>query len=214
MKQLIIFCLITTLASNSYAQFDVAIGFETELQLYEWQQRPKPQASPYRSVGQVFSFPSIGPKIWFGDWHFLTVSLDGKVAFSPFSLDLVKYKGMGSLSFPVLLKVNFDPNGVPGGYGSKRNTFGYREDSGLNKFGIGGGVQWTMTEIYARPKDYRSTNAFFMTYIGEISLQVVMGRKESGGSIEIFARGGGNPYGAVTFSLGIKYNHRVHFSDM
>ncbi|MCP4442824.1 MAG: hypothetical protein GY810_28295 [Aureispira sp.] len=198
MKRLMILYLMLSLASNSYAQFDVAIGFETELQVYEWQQRPKPQASPYRSVGQVFSFPSIGPKIWFGDWNFLTVSLDGKVAFSPFSLDLVKYKGMGSLSFPTLLKVNFDPTGSDGSL----------------KLGVGGGVQWTMTELYARPKGYRTKNIFFMSYIGEVSIQIVAGDEFSGGAVELFIRGGGAPQGAITFSLGIKYNHRVHFSGM
>ncbi len=194
-----ILCLVV-ISTINFSSAQVAVGFETETSFYQWNKRPIDQTSEFRSTGQVLGIGA-GPKIWFGDWNSWTISLEAKANFAALSLDVQKYKGMGTLSFPIITKVNIDPTGMDG-------TF---------KIGVGGGVQWTITEIYARPKDYRTKNSFFISYIGELSIQIITDdapifqNSDSGPSVELFVRGGGSPKGAIIFSFGVKYNVRTHF---
>ncbi|MGK0391122.1 MAG: hypothetical protein ACI94Y_003884 [Maribacter sp.] len=81
----------------SQAQW-VAVGFEIEMGVYQWQKRPNNITNPGVSTGQILSFPSVGPKIWFGDWDYWTVSIEGKVDYSVFALDAGGKLGFGTIS--------------------------------------------------------------------------------------------------------------------
>ncbi len=190
------------LLATTRTDAQVAIGFEGEVSAYQWNKKPRSilVGKGHRSSGQIISLPSFGPKIWFGDWEVFTVSIESKIDFSPFTLDVRKYKGMGAVSFPTILKFNYGP-------------FNQGGNDGATKIGIGGGVQWTKSEIYAKTHEFKNIeNPFFMTYLIELSCQLVVGGADvDGNSIEIFIRPGFGKSQARTFSLGVKYNVRWIF---
>lgn len=196
------FFIIPTLHSQ------IGIGVETETSLYQWHRSPESQVRGNGGEGQVLSFLSIGPKIWFGDWDSWTISLEGKIGFAPLSLDLGRRSGFGSLTIPTLVKGNFSP------FDQAKN--------GETKIGIGFGVQWTKPElfptadaIYVPGNPDANANPFFITYIGEISMQIVVrGTSYSNGhSLEFFVRPGFGKESARSFSMGVKYNYRQNYLD-
>ncbi len=201
MKKLI--PIIIFIVSWSFAEAQlVGIGLATELSLYQRYKKPNNHPNPSSSSGQILSFPAIGPKIWFGDWEEWTISIEGKIDYSVLSFDIPKYSGMGAISFPVVIKGNFSPFN-PGG-------------KGTTKIGIGFGAQWTKSELYFRQKRWRDVpNPFFMTYLGELSCQLVVGdsrhSSDKGHTMEIFVRPGWGKNKARTISFGIKYSFRYNF---
>lgn len=186
--------------SLSHSQ-NIGIGLELEASVYQWHKKPN-TITGGSSSAQLLAFPAIGPKIWFGDWEEYTISLEGKVDFAPFSFNIDEYYGMGAISFPVILKGNFSPFDPPA------------HNNGFTKIGIGIGTQWSKVDIYARPDFLNSIpNPFFITYIGELSCQLVIGNgrnSDQGISFEIFSRAGWGKQGARTFGLGLKVNYRYN----
>lgn len=197
MKRIIFVLVGCLLFSYSSMNAQVAVGLETDFSLYQWYKRPSNISNPESSSGQLLAFPSIGPKVWFGDWEDWTISIEGKIDYAPFSFEMNDEGGFGALSFPFIIKGNFSPFG----YGS--------EDNGTTKIGIGTGMQWTKTELYGRPDFLKGTkNPFFITYVAELSCQLIIGKYEEGVALILFTRAGWGKYQARTFSLGIKINYR------
>lgn len=187
----------------------IGIGVETETSLYQWHRSPRSQYRGSGGDGQILSFLSVGPKLWFGDWDYWTISLEGKISFAPLSMDLKKVRGLGSLTIPTLIKGNFSPFG--------------QASNGETKIGLGFGAQWTKPdlfpiedEIYMPNNPTFNTNPFFLTYIGEISMQLIVGNSRNssdGHSLEFFVRSGWGKEGARSFNMGIKYSYRMNFLD-
>lgn len=199
MKFLILFIF---LLSNTICVAQVGIGIETELALYEWNKQPTNNTGTNRSTGQVLSLPSVGPKIWFGDWHEWTISIESKIIFSPFAFNLQDKKGFGSISFPVLLGANVD----------------ITDDEGTIKIGVAAGTQWTKTELFNRDISLQPST-FYLTYLGEISFQFILGASprfkksydyDEGHNFTYFIRFGKGRGKSTVFSTGVKYAFRGH----
>lgn len=201
MKKIISILLFSfTCISYSQAQW-VGIGFEIEMGLYQWHKRPQNITNPGVSTGQILSFPSVGPKIWFGDWDSWTISLESKLDYSVFALDVRGKSGFGTVSFPTLIKGNFSP------FGAAKN--------GEMKIGVGFGTQWIKSGLHNKPDHLKGLdNPFFMTYIAELSCQLVVGASRNsydGYNLELFTRPGWGKDGARSFTFGIKLGYRMNY---
>ena len=207
MKKIISIILFSFICSiQSQAQW-VGIGLEMEMGWYQWHKRPDNIFNPGASSGQILSFPAVGPKIWFGDWEMWTISIESKVDYSVFAVNIGEKSGFGTLSFPTLIKGNFNP-------------FGVYDDSELKnselKIGIGLGTQWIKSGLHHKPDRLSGLkNPFFMTYIAELSFQIVIGtdriNSDRGFSLEFFSRPGWGKNGARSFTLGMKLGYRINY---
>ncbi len=196
------FFVLTLFSISFFCNAQVGIGVETELGLYEWYKQPKNGGNVSRSSGQLLSLPSVGPKIWFGDWHEWTISLESKIIFSPFAFNLQDKKGFGSLAFPILVGGNFRID----------------DDEGTVKLGIAAGVQWSKSELFNRDISLPQ-NAFYLTFIGEVNFQFVIGVSpgfkksydyDTGHNFTYFMRFGKGRNKSTVFSTGLKYAFRGH----
>lgn len=187
--------------------FDLCIALEWSM--YQWHQRPYTAPTPagyfYRSSGQVLGFPNVGLELAVGlarykRFYWVT---RGSVVYAPLSLDLAQYKGLGSLAFPVV-------TGFHKGWRKMRRV---RTDEGRLEirrgsdyfFTVCGGVQWTRTDLYARPNYIPATfpqpaQGYFLTYIGEVAL----GWGGLGQEIGVFVRAGAGARESFTFNVGIR----------
>ena len=97
----------------------------------------------------------LGPKLWFGGKKF-AVSPEATVVFSPLALSTGDFKGIGAVSFPLMVKLQF------GGLSSfVDNRFG---------FALGGGLQYTRTELFGLSNEFEELGVernYFRTYIIE-----------------------------------------------
>lgn len=149
--------------------------------LYHWVQEPSILGTTPKNVGQVFNVvPGLGAGFLLGKKTVLMFSLDAAIHYMPFSLDLAGYEGMGSLSFPVVA--------------------GFRIPlEGFFFLTIGGGVQWTQTNLHQRIATKSYSNAFFMTYLGEVGFGI-----EENIFLAYFLRFGYNSDQAMSFDVGVK----------
>ena len=93
------------------------------------------------------------------------------------------------MSFPLLLKANF--NGLSGL--SKNKLIG---------FSIGGGIQYSKTELFGLSKKYQELDrSFFPTYVGEIGI----GGGVSGSSVVWNTRVGIGKNHAFVFNTGLVF---------
>jgi len=182
--------LVTALISFhtvSQAQ-QVGYGLGLGLGVYDWYGNP-PDDIASRSAGSVMLNVGIHPKMWFGGPDF-AVSPEIGVVFSPLALSLGNYKGLGAVSFPLMVKFEFLGNS------------NFNKDGKMG-FAIGGGVQYSETELwYLKPsfKNDGVTRNMFRTYVVEANV----GYGLSGFDAHVFVRyGWDNDTGANTFSIGI-----------
>ena len=175
-----------------YAQVDFAIGAETEINLYQWHQRPTSLSQEHRSVGQVLALPAVGPKIWVGGNDF-SLSLEAQANLGLLGLSAKDYKGLGIVSFPIMAKMNFKGLSAL----DKEGRFGWS---------LGAGIQYSKTELFYLKDSFEEkggSRAFEKTFVG----QVGYGFGISGFSAHVFTRYGYNPdYDAHVFHLGIQYD--------
>lgn len=180
-----IFCIfgLPTLVSAQ----GLGYGLTGKLGLYSRYANPEDGIAS-RSAGNVLNI-GLGPKLWVGGEK-MSVSIEGAATWSPFAFSLSDYKGMGALAFPVLAKINF------GGLSThnREGKFG---------FSIGGGLQWSRTELYGLRNSFEDQGVvrdYFKTFIGEIAY----GFGLSGFAGSLYVRYGGNSdIEANTFNLGI-----------
>jgi len=109
------------------------------------------------SAGNALTNLFIGPKMWIGTKKF-SFSLEGQMNVGLTTLSLDDYKGIGSLSFPLLAKLNF------GGDSGLRRKFKWG-------FYAGGGMEWVKTElIYLKDsfEDKGVKRSLFQNYVIEV----------------------------------------------
>jgi hypothetical protein len=139
------------------------------------------------SSGSVFSSP-LGIRVIVGENNF-SIGAEAAVNIGLFNLDLNGYKGLGAMSFPLLLKANF--NGLSGL--SKNKLIG---------FSIGGGIQYSKTELFGLTQKYKDLDrSFFPTYVGEIGI----GGGVSGSSVVWNTRVGIGKNHAFVFNTGLVF---------
>ncbi len=188
MKQLkiILAFLLSGLAITDVAA-QIGAGFVFGGDYYQWYRNPEVVGETAdNSAGNAILNVTMGPKIWLGGEKF-SLSLEGHINWGVTAFDMHEYKGMGNLSFPLLAKLNF---GTVTGFGS-------RDGKG---FYLGGGLQYTRTEIYGLTSNFENntTRKFFQTFIGEIGF----GSGEDGVNATTFVRVGINENKAFTLNIG------------
>ncbi|MCP4443349.1 MAG: hypothetical protein GY810_30985 [Aureispira sp.] len=163
--------------------------------LYQWYQKPTFLRANFRSSGQILNvLPGLGLGLWVGKPKKWILSLEGGGEFAPFTLDINKFKGMGSIAVPALIKCSLPFS---------------KQQSALFAINFGAGAQWTWSEIYAVPTEFKygpTLNTFFVTYIAEIGLSMgALGENlKRVRDFSFYARLGANVNGAITFNAGLR----------
>ena len=172
----------------------VGIGFTTSWDAYARFKNPDNDDFYDASGSAILNF-GVGPKIWVGGESF-SLSAEAQATISPLALALEDYKGLGMASFPVIAKLNF--NGA----------------SGLNKegdlgFSVGGGIQWTRTELFGLNDEFESqgvSRSLSKVYVGVLGY----GFGISGFVGQVVAKYGVHPdTEANFFSLGLQFDFNV-----
>ncbi|MBK9256828.1 MAG: hypothetical protein IPM42_15180 [Saprospiraceae bacterium] len=187
-KSLVVTLLLMTV-HLVHAQF--GYGLTASNDIYHRYSNPKDGiASP--SSGSLLLNLGAGPKIWIGNPKF-SFSAEAQAVIGLLGMSLGDYKGLGTVAFPIMGKLNF------GGL----STF---DREGKTGFSIGGGVQYSKTELYKLADKFAEqgvSRKFFATYI----VQAGYGFGISGFSLQGFLRYGFNPDSkANTFNFGIQYD--------
>ncbi len=186
------FALIFLFQVNATSQF--AFGVNAKTDLYSRYANPEDGISS-RSAGSALLNLGVGPKVWMGTKS-AALSVEATAVLSPFALSLGEFKGLGAVAFPMLAKLNF------GGLTTldKDPKFG---------FAIGGGVQWSRTELFGLKKSFKNQGgerSLFRTYVVEADF----GYGLSGFNIHGFVRyGWNNGIGANTFNFGVAYDFNI-----
>lgn len=170
-----------------------AYGLTMKTELYSRYANPSDGIAS-RSAGSALLNIGLGPKLWFGGKNF-AVSPEATAVFSPLALSTGDFKGLGAVSFPLMVKLQF------GGLSSfLDNKFG---------FALGGGVQYTRTELFGLRNSFEDLGVernYFRTYI----IEADFGFGTSGFTIHGLVRYGFDPdTDANTISVGIGYDFNV-----
>jgi len=148
-----------------------------------------------RGAGSALINLGFGPKLWFGDADF-AVSPEASFMFSPFALSTGNYKGLGAISFPLLVKLEFLGN----------SNF---NDDGKFGFSIGGGLQYSKTELWYLKDSFEEQGVdrnFFKTYV----IEADFGYGLSGFDLHLFVRyGWSGDTDANTLNIGFGYDFNV-----
>lgn len=142
------------LATSLHAQFGIGLTFQNDI--YQRFTNPEEEADAYRSAGSAILNFAIGPKIWVGGKK-VSLSVEGLAGIGVLGLAVKDYKGMGTAYFPLMAKLNF--NGLSG-----------LDKEGKMGFFIGGGLQYSRTELYGVSSDYKEdgvTRSLFPTYVAQ-----------------------------------------------
>lgn len=192
MRKFISSLIFVCFSSSAFGQFGYGVTAKTDL--YMRYVNPD-RGLDSRSAGSVLFNLGVGPKLWFGGENF-SVSPEASLLFSPFALSLSEFKGMGALSFPVLIKAHF---------------LGMSNFNNDGKFGfaLGLGWQWSRTELYGLKSSFADRGgqrAFFKTTVVELDV----GFGLSGFNLHGFIRYGFNDeLEANTFNFGLGYDFNV-----
>ena len=185
--------LLTILSILSFTAINAQIGLGLVVgnDIYQRYTNPEDESGT-RSAGNAILNLHLGPKVWIGGQNF-SISVESHANWGSTALSLSDYKGMGSVAFPFIAKLNFGSNS---GFNSEM----------AQGWSIGGGYQFAKTELYGLQSTARSeglTREIFPVYIGEIAYGYGFG----GAVIELFGRYGWNPdtY-AQTLNIGVSYN--------
>ena len=171
------FILIPVLFSFNLLLGQIGFGTVSGFDLYQRYRNPVDEIA-YPASGNAFLNFIYGPKIWIGGPKF-SVSAEGQVNLGLTSLAVKDFKGLGAVSFPVMAKFNF--NGLSGFHSGFKSGFS-----------IGGGMQWTKTELYylsGKYKDRGVSRDFFDVYF----VQVDLGFGSFGTDSAFYIRYGTNP---------------------
>ncbi len=137
-----------------HAQFGYGLTFQNDL--YQRFTNPESDEDVYRSAGSAILNFAIGPKIWVGGKK-ASLSVEGLAGIGVLGLAVKDYKGLGTSYFPIMAKLNF--NGLSG-----------FDKEGKMGFFIGGGVQYSRTELYGLTSKYEALGvdrSLFMTYVAQ-----------------------------------------------
>ncbi len=189
---ILISVVLCTAASSAVAQFGYGLTAKTEL-YSRYKNPPDGIASP--SAGSALLNIGLGPKLWFGGDGF-AISPEAAVVFSPFALSSGDYKGLGAVSFPIMVKAQF------------AGLSNFNRD-GKFGFSIGGGIQYTRTELFGLDGDLSEQGvdrSYFRTYI----IEADFGFGLSGFNLHGLVRYGFNTdLDANTISIGVGYDFNI-----
>lgn len=184
---ILFFCISLLPAAQGQIEFGYVFGLDG----YQRMVNPESE-SVSRGSGNALLNPFIGPKIWLGGKEF-SLSLEAQVNLGITSLSRKDYKGLGAVSFPLMAKLNF--MGMTGM--DRQFEWG---------FYVGGGMQWSRTELYYLSQKYRELDVqrnLFPTYVAEIGI----GRGGFGVDGSLYGRYGFDPdTKASTLHIGFIFN--------
>lgn len=183
--------LLLSFAINAKAQFGYGVTVISDI--YHRYSNPSDGIAG-RSAGSAILNIGAGPKIWIGGRK-MSFSAEAAANIGFLGLALKDYKGLGTVSYPIMGKLNF--NGL----------------SGLDKEGqlglsIGGGIQYSKTELYGLSDEYTALGVkrpLFKTYIA----QVGYGFGLSGFGAQGFIKYGWNKEKANVLSIGIQWDFNL-----
>ncbi len=158
MKRFLIITAISLLSSLSYAQ--IGFGTSAGLDIYQRYSNPVDDIA-YPASGNLLLNFIFGPKIWIGGKK-ISLSVEAQANLGLTSLAIKDFKGLGAFSLPVIAKLNF--NGLSGFY-----------QGFAPGFAIGGGLQWSKTELYYLSDEYEDKGVvrnFNRTFIAELDVGV------------------------------------------
>jgi hypothetical protein len=137
------------------AQFE--FGYTSGFDLYQRYKNPVDDLA-YPGAGNAILSLNAGPKLWIGSPK-ISLSLEAQANLGLLTLSLKDYKGLGSVSFPMLAKLNFNA------------LSGMTKDFGAG-WAVGGGIAYTRTELFYLSEKYKDlgvNRTFYPTYIAEIN---------------------------------------------
>lgn len=186
MKKIIIF-FICALAFANESTAQIGLGTTAGIDLYQYHRVPNHPGPQGHSTGSALANFNFGPKLWIGGSTF-SISAEGAISFAPFALDVNDYKGLGAVSFPISVDLNF--GGLTG--------FSPKAKQG---FSIGAGMSYHRMELYFTDDDYADSrqSGFYSLYFG----QVAYGFGSGGTDVKVYVRYGYGEEDSKYFSAGI-----------
>lgn len=176
--------LLFSIPVKSQIRFSVNYG----LDFYQHFTNPEVAGdTTIRTSGNAITNIIIGPKFYIGFKNF-SVSGEVQANWGITALCMNEFKGVGALSLPLLGKLNF------GGLS------GINENTGDFGVSIGGGVQYSMTEIYGLTSEFRDITKrdLFKVYVGEIQI----GYRAESGVASFYVRYGKGENNSSLFQIG------------
>ncbi len=144
------------------------------------------------SAGSALFNLGLGPKIWIGSKN-ISFSAETQAVIGFLGLSAKEYKGLGTLAFPFIGRLNF--KGL--------STF---DREGKLGWSIGGGIQFNKTELYGLTNEFASKGInrnFFTTYV----VQAGFGFGLSGFTAHGIVRYGFNSDDkSKTLNIGLQYD--------
>lgn len=189
-----IFTFLSFLALPFFVSAQFGYGFTLNHDLYQRYVNPDDGISDASSGGAVLNL-SAGPKIWLGGKS-MSFSIEAAANIGLVSFTLGENKGLGTLSYPIIGSLNF--NGLSAL--SREGKMGFR---------IGGGIQYSKTELYSIKDEFKEQGVnreLFRTYV----VQLGYGFGISGFSVHGIARYGWDPDSkANVFNFGLQYDFNL-----
>jgi hypothetical protein len=168
-------------------------GFTLTNDIYNRFSNPKDNIAS-RSNGSAILNLGAGPKLWLGG-NSMTVSVEGQAAVGFLGLSSKDYKGLGNLNFPIMAKLNF-------------NGLSAMDKEGQLGLSIGGGVQYSKTEIFGLSSEFEEKGVkrnYFRTYLA----QVGYGFGIAGFGLQGFLRYGWNKDKASVLNIGMQWDFNM-----
>lgn len=183
-----VFLITVFILSMTASNAQIGLGMVSGLDLYQYYRIPDYGQVKGHSTGSAIANFIFGPKIWLGGEVF-SVSVEGAVSFAPFAFNLGDYKGLGAVSFPMSVDLNF-----MGLSGFSREAKG--------GFSIGAGMSFNRTELYFVKDDFSEsrTSGFYRVYYG----QVAYGYGSGGTNVSLYVRYGQGEKSSMFITSGIK----------
>jgi hypothetical protein len=176
-------------ASKEKIKFGV--GYTLSSDIYHRYTNPPNNASTRNAGSAILNFGG-GPKFWLGTSK-VSLSIEGQAVLGVLGYSTKENKGLGTLGVPIMAKLNF------------KGLSAYEREGKLG-FSIGGGIQYSHTELYGVTDEFKIKGvkrSFFPTYIG----QVGYGFGVNGFCMNGFARYGFHPdTDAKVWSIGIQWD--------
>ncbi|MBK8699542.1 MAG: hypothetical protein IPN29_08365 [Saprospiraceae bacterium] len=182
------------LFSFSAAYSQVGYGFTMTNDIYHRYANPK-DGLAYPASGSAILNIGGGPKVWFGGRN-LSLSLEGQAVIGFLGLAVKDYKGLGTVSYPLMAKLNF-------------NGLSALDKEGRMGWSVGGGIQYSKTELYGLDDDFEAKGVkrkLFKTYFAQMGY----GFGISGFGVQGFARYGWNGDSkANTMAIGLQWDFNM-----
>ncbi len=175
-------------------KIQMGMSLYLDYNLYHRYQKPDFLSPERESAGQLLNLlPLGGFGFWIGQAGSFTVGIEGGLDYMPFSIDLQEYKGLGAVSFPLLL----------------RATQPFAPWAEISPFvGVGIGLQWNRIDLYGRPSGAAlGLNNYFKTQVVELSIGLGRGWQPTTrqtGLLAFYARIGKAAEGAHTLNFGLR----------